>query len=169
MNEFMMAIESIKTASSILNSFNKLKSLAEVQLKVVELTNIIIPLQARIEQMSIQQTESNDTILKLRNKNLKLTDWESNKPKYKLITFKSGSSAYTKEENISLTTGSPYYCQNCYNNSNSLSVYQPVAAIEKYMENVKHSCPVCHNNIYIPNANYKPHNSSNQNSPVPKW
>lgn len=129
--------------------------MAEIQSKVIELNNTIIPLQEMAQRLNLQNTELNDTILKQRNEILKLTEWENDKSNYKRVTFTTGSTAYTEKENSNLATGYPYFCQNCYDNRKEISIYQLIQAIFESMKEVKYSCPKCGSKIFIPNSNYK--------------
>lgn len=158
MNEFLLAIESVKQALSLLQSFNTVKNQADVSLKIVELTGIIIPLKERIEAMSVKNRELQDETVEQRKTILKFTEWEAQKSNHKLVTLPTGSFAYTINSNSNLTTGYPYFCQNCYDNMQTLSIYQPSEPIKDFIENVKHSCIKCKSEIFVPNSGYKPRN-----------
>ncbi|MGA7722757.1 MAG: hypothetical protein WCA84_16440 [Ignavibacteriaceae bacterium] len=164
MNELQLAIESIKIAVSIAKGLGELKLGNVVEEKVSELKNIIFVLQDRITLIRTQYEELYNNHITLKKEHLKLTDWESNKPKYERVRLNTGSFAYTIKENTNLTADYPYYCQNCYDNSQKLSIYQPIERYSEGMESIEHSCPICLNNIFIPNSKYKPYNHPSSGS-----
>jgi len=156
MADFVTFANSVITALKIAKSFNDFKLDLAVKQKAVELVEIIESLQDRTSLLRSQYDELKEVCDNLRKENLKLTEWENNKPNYKLVMLPTGSSAYAAKENSSFTTGYSCFCQNCYDNERELSVYQPVEAVRGSMKEVKYICPKCSSSIFVPNSDYKP-------------
>ncbi|HMN26080.1 MAG TPA: hypothetical protein PKE38_16360 [Ignavibacteriaceae bacterium] len=155
MADFVTFTNSVITALKVAKSFNEFKLDLAVKEKAMELIEIIENLQERSSLLRSQYDELQEVSTNQSKEILKLTEWENNKPNYKFVTLPTGSSAYTTKENTNLTTGFPYYCQNCYDNLRKLSVYQPVQAIFESMKEIEYSCPKCSSKIFVPNSNYK--------------
>lgn len=108
-------ISSLKTAADLTKGFLDLKEAAAVQGKVIELQGIILAAQtsalaAQSEQFVLQQQAH-----ELQAKMAKLEAWESEKSRYQLVDFGSGTFAYNLRPEQANGDPSHKICVNCFN------------------------------------------------------
>jgi hypothetical protein len=154
MNEFALALQSVKAAIDIVKGFGSLKSMIAVNEKAAELFNIINSLNSQIASLRTQYDEIKDSYVELNKKYLALTEWNSNKPKYIRKKLPTGSSAYTEKENGNSPINVNWYCQNCFDNLQKISVYQPSEIRNPNISANDYLCPNCASKIIVPNPDF---------------
>ena len=109
------AIGSLRAASELTKGFLDLKEAAAVQGRVIELQSVILSAQSSAMAAQSDQMTLLEEIRGLKEKMAKLEAWETEKQRYQLTDFGSGTFAFVlKPEKAD---GEPPHkiCANCYN------------------------------------------------------
>lgn len=107
-------ISSIKTIGEIAKSFIELKSMSDVQAKVVELQSAILSAQDSAFSAHAERESLTNEVRILKEEISSMKSWEVQKKRYKLISPWPGSVVYALKE--SMKDGEPphWICTQCY-------------------------------------------------------
>lgn len=134
------AIASLKAAGDIAGGFLKLRDLAQVQGKVIELQSVILAAQqsalaAQGEQFTLLEEKRS-----LETQIAELEAWEREKDRYQLEEVGFSSFAYTLKREAQGTEPLHMICPSCYQNGRK-SVLQATDALMRRQR--VHRCPAC--------------------------
>lgn len=110
------AVTGLKTASDIAKSFLQLKSLTDVQGKVIELQSAIMSAQSSALAAQSDQFAMLEQIRALKEEIAQVKAWETEKQRYQMANPLTGGIVYALKH--SMCNGQPahYICANCYEN-----------------------------------------------------
>jgi hypothetical protein len=109
-------VASLKLAGDIAKGFLQLKSISDVQAKVIELQSVILSAQGDALAAQAQQTAMLEEIRNLKEEITCVKAWEKEKQRYKLISPWQGLLLYALKENCSFSEPPHWICTNCYEN-----------------------------------------------------
>jgi len=136
-------ITGLKTASDIAKSFLELKSIADVQTKVIELQSAILSAQSSALAANSDQAAMVEQIRTLKEEIASVKAWETQKQRYKLVTPWSAGVAYALKQSMSDSEPPHLLCTNCYENGRK-SILNPISDSNAFISYV---CPVCKSQI----------------------
>ncbi len=113
---FQGAIAALKSAADLAQGMSKITTTAEVQAKAVELQQIILSAQSGALEAQGAQFALLQRIRSLEEKLTQVKAWETEKQKYQLYKFESGTFAYVLKEDAGAAEPSHYICASCYEN-----------------------------------------------------
>ncbi|MEK7810249.1 MAG: hypothetical protein AAB278_00335 [Pseudomonadota bacterium] len=135
------AITGLKTAGDIAKGFLELKSIADVQGKVIELQSAILSAQSSALAAQGEQSSLVQRIRDLEDEITNVKAWGTQKIRYKLASPCDGSMVYALQK--SMCDGEPphYICTNCYQagKRSILQIRQPTNSIQLTV----FVCPIC--------------------------
>jgi hypothetical protein len=140
------AISGLKTASDIAKGMMDLKSIADVQTRVIDLQSAILNAQSAALSANADQAAMADDIRALKDEIERLKRWEIERTRYRLMKPFEGAVAYGLRE--SKRDGDPahWLCTNCFEGSRKV--------ILNLKENSKGwsmlACPVCKGELQSP-------------------
>lgn len=139
-------ITGLKTASDIAKGFLELKSIADVQGKVIELQSAILTAQSSALAANSDQAAMVEQIRTLKEEIASVKAWETQKQRYKLTPPWGGAVVYALKE--SMANGEPphWICTSCYENGKK-SILNQIQSKEHWFLLV---CPVCKSQIQSP-------------------
>lgn len=111
------AVTSLKTAFDIAKGISELKTMTEVQGKVIELQQAILAAQASAMTANAEQYAAAEELRKLHEELDRAKGWQLEKQRYRLYQGDGlgGSVVYALRENKKLEGEPPHYlCANCY-------------------------------------------------------
>jgi hypothetical protein len=94
-------ISGLKTAEDIANSLMELKSIFDVQAKVIKLQRTILSVQSSALSVNADQVSMVEEIRSLKEEFARIKAWETQKQRYKLVKLWSPGVAYTLKESMS--------------------------------------------------------------------
>lgn len=108
-------ITSLKTASDLARGFLDLKSMSDVQAKVIELQSIILSAQSSALAANSEQASMEETIRELKQRISAIEAWAREKERYALLALEPGIYVYALKE--SAANGEPphWVCAHCFN------------------------------------------------------
>ena len=109
------AITGLKTAGDIAKSFLELKSIADVQGKVIELQSAILAAQGSALAAQSDQSSMAQRIRELEEEVARVREWEEQKQRYTLHKFPSGAFAYGLKPESANGEPMHYVCAKCLN------------------------------------------------------
>lgn len=132
-------IASLKFAGDVAKSLLELKTLGDVQGKVIELQSAILSAQSSALSANAEQSAMVEEIRKLKEEIAKVKAWEAEKQRYKLTNPWSGGVAYALKE--SMANGEPPHviCTKCYEDGRK-SILNPIPDARGF---VSFGCPIC--------------------------
>jgi hypothetical protein len=136
-------ITGLKTAADIAKSLMELKSISDVQAKVIELQTAILSAQSSALSANADQSAMVDELRKLKEEITRIKAWEAQKQRYKLVAPWSGGVAYALRQSMSNSEPPHLICTNCYE-SGRKSILNPISDSHAY---VSYACPVCKSQI----------------------
>lgn len=107
-------ITGLKTASNIAKSFLELKSISDVQGKVIDLQSAILSAQSSALAANSDQAAMAEQIRALKEEMARVKAWETEKQRYKLVALWTGSLAYALKESMKKSEPPHYICTKCY-------------------------------------------------------
>jgi rubrerythrin len=111
------AVSSLKTAFDIAKGISDLKSMTDVQGKVIELQQAILAAQSSAMAANSEQYAAMEELRKLREELDKLKGWQQEKDRYRLFTGEGtgGSVVFALRESQKKENEPAHYlCTNCY-------------------------------------------------------
>lgn len=136
-------ISGLKTAADIAKGLMELKSLADVQAKVIDLQSAILSAQSSALAANSDQSAMLEEIRTLKEEIARVKGWDIQKQRYKLLQPWSAGVAYALKESMSDTEPPHLICTNCYENGRK-SILNPIEDSQKW---VLYACPVCKSQI----------------------
>ncbi len=138
-------ISSFSAAQSIAKGFLELKTLADVQSKVIELQSVILSAQTSALAAQAEHASLAKNVEELERELTSLREWERERSRYSLKQFDCGVFVY--ELSPSDSRGEPIHwlCSNCFSQGHkSILQYQG-----DFYGSEQHSCPRCKTDISI--------------------
>ena len=139
-------ITGLKTASDIAKGFLELKSIADVQGKVIELQSAILSAQSSALAANSAQAEMVTKISTLKEEIASIKEWEAQKQRYKLVNPWSGAVVYSLKESMANGEPAHWICTSCYEGGRK-SILNPIQNKEGWFLLV---CPICKSQIQSP-------------------
>ncbi|MDL1988938.1 MAG: hypothetical protein LWX08_15085, partial [Deltaproteobacteria bacterium] len=137
-------ISGLKTAADIAKSMINLKSMSDVQSKVVELQSSILAAQSSALSANAEQFSMVDEIRTLKEEITRIKTWEGEKQRYQLHTpWKGTGVVYALKESMSNAEPPHYLCTKCYEDGKRM-ILQP----RKKDGFVLLVCPTCNSEIH---------------------
>ena len=136
-------IASLKFAGDVAKSLLELKTLGDVQGKVIELQSAILSAQSSALSANAEQSAMVEEIRALKEELASVKAWESEKQRYKLISPWTGGVAYALKE--TMANGEPPHliCTKCYEDGRK-SILNPFSDGRGF---VVYGCPICNSQI----------------------
>ena len=107
-------VSGFKLASDIAKSLLELKTISEVQAKVVDLQSAILSAQNSALAANAHQTAMIEEIGSLKEEIARIKAWEEEKQRYKLISSWPGTLLYALKEESSASEPPHWICTKCY-------------------------------------------------------
>jgi len=107
-------ITGLKVASDIAKGFLEIKSMAEVQGKVIELQSSILSAQSSALAANADQAAMADEIRKLRDQLAQLQAWSQERQRYQLTALEPGIFAFTLKADLSEGEPAHWVCARCF-------------------------------------------------------
>ena len=139
-------ISGLKTASDIAKSFLELKSIADVQGKVIELQSAILSAQSSALSANADQAAMVEEIRTLKKEITDIKAWEEQKQRYKLVNPWEGaiSVVYSLKESRKNSEPAHWICTKCYDDGRR-TILQPRENKDGFVLLV---CPTCKSEIH---------------------
>jgi hypothetical protein len=151
MSLIQSTISSLKVASDMAQGFLHLKSVAEVQGKVIELQSAILSAQSGALAANADQAAMAEEIRLLKAALAQMEAWAQEKTRYKLSAIEPGVFVYALQQEFSAGEPPHWICSRCYN-TGSKHVLQNQGEFYGMSE---HLCQSCNSKIKI-NSNTLP-------------
>jgi hypothetical protein len=155
---FQGTITGLKLAGDIAKSLFELKSISDVQAKVVELQSVILSAQNSALAANTHQTAMIEEIRNLKEEIARVKAWEKEKQRYKLIQPWSGTVLYALKKDCSVSEPPHWICTKCYEDGRK-SILNPQKKDGWYV----FTCPACkcgfhsyQHRLNPPNPEYAP-------------
>ena len=139
-------ITGLKTASDIAKGFLELKSLADVQTKVIDLQSAILSAQSNALSANADQAAAAEEIRKLKEELARLKAWEEQRKRYRLVSPWTGAAVYALREAEKGSDPPHWICTKCYED-NRRSILNPRKNPDYWFSYV---CPVCKSDVQSP-------------------
>jgi Zn finger protein HypA/HybF involved in hydrogenase expression len=139
-------ISGLKLAGDIAKGMLELKSLTEVQGKVIELQATILGAQSSALSANADQAAMVAEIRELKEEIARVKAWEVQKLRYKLHSPWQGSVVYALKQSMSDSEPSHWICTNCYENGRKSILNQIKDKESWYLA----ACPVCKSQVQSP-------------------
>ncbi|MBI1174975.1 MAG: hypothetical protein GC139_06885 [Sideroxydans sp.] len=136
-------ISGLKVAGDIAKGILELKSLSDVQGKVIELQSAILSAQSSALSANADQAAMVEEIRALKEEVARVKAWETQKQRYKLVRPWDAGVAYALKESMRNSEPPHLICTNCYE-SGRKSILNPLANSNGF---VSYACPVCNSQI----------------------
>lgn len=108
-------ITGLKTASDIAKGFLELKSITDVQAKVIDLQSAILSAQSSALAANSDQAAMVEKIRALKEEVARVKAWEAQKQRYQLTQFRNGPGVvYALKESMSNAEPPHWICTKCY-------------------------------------------------------
>lgn len=140
------AIASLKAAGDMAGGFLKLRDIAQVQGKVIELQSVILTAQQGALASQSEQLSLLDEKRGLEKKIADLEAWDRQKERYELSEVGRGALAYTLKVDAKPPEPQHMACANCFDHGRR-------SILQRHRSNtVEHSfkCPSCAAEIIVP-------------------
>jgi hypothetical protein len=132
-------ISGLKLAGDIAKGFLELKSLSDVQSKVIELQSVILSAQSSALEAQSHQSAMVEKIRSLKEEIARVKAWEKEKQRYKLTNPYPGTMLYALKESCSASEPPHWICTKCYEDGRKSILYP----IEKGGFAFDLVCPAC--------------------------
>jgi len=109
-------ISGLKTAADIAKGLMELKSMSDVQAKVIELQSAILAAQNSALSANADQAAMADEIRALKEEIACVKAWQTKKKRYKLYSPWAGAVVYALKESMSEGEPPHWICTQCYEN-----------------------------------------------------
>lgn len=132
-------ISGLKTAADIAKGLMELKSMADVQTKVIELQSAILAAQSSALAANADQAAMVDEIRALKEEITRVKAWEAQKQRYQLTKFRNGPGVvYALKESMSNSEPPHWICTKCYEDGKRMILHP--ATVNGFIHIV---CPSC--------------------------
>lgn len=138
-------VSGFKLASDIAKSLLELKTISEVQAKVVDLQSAILSAQNSALAANAHQTAMIKEIGSLKEEIARIKAWEEEKQRYKLISPWPGTLLYALKEECSASEPPHWICTKCYEDGRK-SLLNPQKKATRYVL----ICPECKCEFHTP-------------------
>lgn len=146
------AVAGLKTATDIAKGLLDLKTMAEVQGKVIELQAAILSAQSSALAAQSDQAGMADEIRALKQEIDKVRAWEETKKKYKLHEPTQGTFVYALRKEHEGSEPSHWICTKCYDDGiRSILQLKTVG-----VEHNHYSCPNCKSEFKVRGTRARP-------------
>jgi hypothetical protein len=151
-------ITGLKIAGEIAQSILQLKSMSDVQGKVIELQSAILSAQSSALSANAAQTAMVEEIRALKENIARMKAWDTEKVRYILAPIvDTGAVAYALKKSMSNSEPPHYLCTNCYDDGRK-SILSPH---KREHSRITLCCPRCKNEIHMSYTSYSPEYSEN--------
>jgi hypothetical protein len=134
------AISGLKLAGDITKSLIEIKSMSEIQAKVIELQSVILSAQGSALSAHADQAAMVEEIRTLKEEIARVKAWESQKQRYKLNPIGEDCAvAYLLKESMSNSEPPHWICTKCYEDGKRM-ILQPTISPQGFAHLV---CPSC--------------------------
>lgn len=138
-------ISGLKTAADIAKSMMELKSMSDVQGKVIELQSSILSAQSSALSANADQASMVNEIRTLKEEIARVKAWEDEKQRYQLHTPWEGAGVvYALKESMSNSEPPHYICTKCYEDGKRM-IIQPRKNKDGFILIV---CPTCNSEVH---------------------
>lgn len=136
-------ITGLKTASDIAKSLLELKSISDVQSKVIDLQSAILSAQSSALAANSDQAVMAEQIRTLKEEMVRVKAWETEKQHYTLVAPWTGGLAYALKESMKKSEPPHYICTRCYEDGRKsiLNQKKDLGGWTLYL------CPICKSEI----------------------
>lgn len=150
-------ISGLKTAADIAKGLMELKSMSDVQAKVIELQSAILAAQSSALAANADQAAMVDEIRTLKEEITRVKAWEAQKQRYQLTQFGEGAAVvYALKESMSASEPPHLICTKCYEEGKRM-ILQPTR-----VNGFAHlTCPSCNLDIPANQRSLGPHEYAN--------
>ena len=138
-------ISGLKLAGDIAKGFLELKSLTDVQGKVIELQSAILSAQGSALAANADQAAMVQEVRNLKEDIARIKAWEEQKQRYKLASPWQGCVVYALKQQCSGTEPPHWICTKCYEDGRK-SILNPIKGDGWY----RFCCPVCKSEVQSP-------------------
>ena len=107
-------ISGLKTASDIAKGFLELKSIADVQGKVIELQSAILSAQSNALAANSDQAAMIEQMRELKEEIARVKAWETQKQRYQLVSPWQGTVVYALKKQSCDSEPPHWICSHCY-------------------------------------------------------
>lgn len=119
-------ISGLKLASDIAKGFLEIKSISDVQGKVIELQSAILSAQSSALAANADQAAMTEEIRALKEEIARVKAWEAQKNRYKMERPWDGATVYALKESMKGSEPPHWICTQCYENGKrSILQYRP--------------------------------------------
>lgn len=132
-------ITSLKAAGDIINGMLELKTLSEVQGKIIDLQRAILDAQSSALSANADQSEMVEEISALKKEISDIKAWETQKKRYKLVAPWDGALVYALKETMSKSEPPHWICTKCYEDGRKSILNPEQNERRRYV----FICPVC--------------------------
>jgi hypothetical protein len=150
-------VSGLKTAGDIAQSMLELKTLSEVQGKVIDLQRAILSAQSSALSANADQFAMVEKISTLKKEIADIKAWESEKERYKLVSPWEGAIAYAVKKSMCNSEPPHWICTKCYEDGRK-SILNPDKNPKGFS---LFACPVCSSKMLyqymdVPDPEYAP-------------
>jgi Zn finger protein HypA/HybF involved in hydrogenase expression len=135
-------VSSLKLAGDIAKSFLNLKTISEVQGKVIELQSVILSAQSSALEAQSHESAMIEQIRNLKEEIARVKAWEKEKQRYKLISPWSGTVLYALKKESSASEPAHWICAKCYEDRRKSILNPQKKVVGRYFSYV-FVCPTC--------------------------
>lgn len=139
-------ISGLKVAGDIAKGLLELKSISDVQGKVIELQSTILSAQSSALSANADQSAMVEEIRQLKEEVARVKAWEAEKQRYKLHAPWEGSVVYALKKSMSDSEPPHWICTSCYENGRKSILNQLQGKDGWYIV----TCPVCKSQVQSP-------------------
>jgi hypothetical protein len=145
-NSYSRRISGLKLAGDIAKSFLELKSISDVQGKVIELQSAILSAQSSALSANADQMAMVEEIRTLKEEIARIRAWEAEKQRYKLDSPWDGAVAYALKKSMGNSEPPHWICTSCYENGRK-SILNQIRDKDSWYTI---TCPVCKSQFQSP-------------------
>jgi rubrerythrin len=138
-------ITSLKVASDLARGFLDLKSMTDVQAKVIELQSIILSAQSSALAANSEQASMAEEIRELKRRIAEVEAWGKEKERHALLSLEPGIYVYSLKE--AEANGEPphWVCAHCFNLGSKFLLQSQ----GDFYGATEHECPSCKTKIKV--------------------
>jgi hypothetical protein len=142
--EISAALQSIKTAHTIIKGIQSLKNEVEIKQQASELLSVILDLQSDIFNLQSKYDELIKDRHQLELKIKSYDDWKSIKKDYSLLEIEHGYFVYSQNNKYTGSEPKHWLCTNCFENKRkSILIIKRPGFYDDYI------CPNCKNTFTL--------------------
>ena len=139
------AITSLKAATDISKAILEMKTMTEVQGKVIELQSALLDVQQCAINATTSQFELLESVRKLESQLKDKEDWGKTQEKYMLANpWRGAAQVYALKTALSHGEAAHFLCTNCFHNHKKV-ILNPASGTGAH--NIKMNCPECKSSI----------------------